>query len=156
MLAYRLVRAPYLATPLDGEGARLYGSRWTRPGWRVVYLADHPGTAIVETLVHLATPALAPPDYHLVTVEVPDDLVAAALEIDAATLPTNWRDVNSEACLDAGAAWLTATSHPAVCRAPSAVVPDSRNLLLDVTHAAAVAAHVVAQHTFSFDPRLLP
>lgn len=155
MVFYRLIRARYLATPLDGEGARIYGARWNPPGHRVVYLADHPATAIVETLVHLANPALAPTDYHLLTVEVPESLVASAHTIDASALPADWRDVNNAECQETGLRWLSAVSHTVVCRVPSAAVPGAHNLLVDPGHRDAELIRVVHRERFQFDPRLV-
>lgn len=156
MLTYRLARQQHLASPLDGEGARRWGGRWNRPGHRLVYLADHPATAILETVVHLTDPTLAPTDYFLLTVDVPDATVIVADRIDPDTLPPDWREEGSVACQRAGHAWLGGVPHAAVCWAPSAVIPGERNLLLDPEHAEAGAVRVITQQPFVFDPRLLP
>lgn len=156
MLTYRLARQQHLASPLDGEGARRWGGRWNRPGHRVVYLADHPSTAILETLVHIADPTLAPTDYFLLTVDVPDSMMILAGRIDQDTLPPDWREEGNVACLAAGHTWLGGIPHVAVCWAPSAVVPEAANLLLDPEHPEARAVRVVKQQPFVFGPRLLP
>lgn len=99
---------------------------------------------------------MAPTDYHLLTIDIPDALVAGAFEIDEATLPATWREENSMACQLAGMRWLTAIPHAVICRTPSAVMPGARNMLVDAAHAGAAAVRVAGQHLFSFDPRLLP
>ena len=38
---------------LSGEGGRKAGARWHTAGSRIVYLAESPMAALVETLVHL-------------------------------------------------------------------------------------------------------
>jgi RES domain-containing protein len=38
---------------LNGEGGRKAGARWHTAGSRIVYLAESPMAALVETLVHL-------------------------------------------------------------------------------------------------------
>ena len=38
---------------LSGEGGRRAAGRWSHQGRRVVYLAEHPALAMLETLVHL-------------------------------------------------------------------------------------------------------
>ena len=155
MWAYRLARQQHVASSLDGEGARLWGGRWNVPGHRLVYLADHPATAILETLVHLTDPTLMPTDYVLLTVDVPDATVIVADRIDPDTLPPDWREGSSVACQRAGHAWLDGVAHAAACWAPSAVVPGASNLLLDPEHAGAGTVRVIARQPFIFDPRLL-
>lgn len=59
---------------LDGEGARLYGGRWNSPGRPMVYTAANPSLVALEMLVHLdLPPELAPSDYRLLSIRVPDD-----------------------------------------------------------------------------------
>src|ERR1019366_10021914 len=38
---YRIVREPYSKSPLDGEGSYRFGGRWSSPGTRLAYTAEH-------------------------------------------------------------------------------------------------------------------
>ena len=51
--AWRLVKARYSDKALSGEGARLYGGRWSSPGIAVIYAAESVALATLEMLVHL-------------------------------------------------------------------------------------------------------
>ena len=45
---WRMLRIRYFRDPLSGEGARLYGGRWNRPGCPALYMARTHATAIAE------------------------------------------------------------------------------------------------------------
>ncbi|MBK8348315.1 MAG: RES family NAD+ phosphorylase [Saprospiraceae bacterium] len=51
MEVYRITREKY-AADLTGEGARLYGGRWNRPGVAALYTSEARSLAILELLVH--------------------------------------------------------------------------------------------------------
>lgn len=53
MRAYRLVKARYADTALDGSGAKAHGGRWNSKGVRMVYASDGIALAALELLVHL-------------------------------------------------------------------------------------------------------
>ncbi len=140
MRLWRLCRRPF--ADLSGEGARLHGGRWNSPGRPVVYLAAEPSLAVLEVRVHLDLPLdLMPPDYVLLTVEVPDALAVERLE----QAPDDARV--------AGDAWLD-QGRTALLSVPSVIVPEARNLLLNPRHADAGRVRVAAMRPFGFDPRL--
>lgn len=140
MRLWRLCRRPF--ADLSGEGARLHGGRWNSPGRPVVYLAAEPSLAVLEVRVHLDLPLdLMPPDYVLLTVEVPDTLAVEQL----AQAPDDARA--------AGDGWLD-QGRTALLSVPSVIVPEARNLLLNPRHADAGRVRVAAVRPFGFDPRL--
>ncbi len=66
---------------LDGNGGKKSGARWHSMGRRIVYLADSPMAALVETLVHLDIDSEDTPDsYILLNVAVPKGLRIKSLE----------------------------------------------------------------------------
>ncbi|MFZ2009524.1 MAG: RES family NAD+ phosphorylase, partial [Candidatus Sulfotelmatobacter sp.] len=85
---YRVLRKLYARSPLDGEGAYLYGGRWSSPGTRLAYTSEHQSLAMLEYFVHL-DPDDAPPDLVLVTAELPNDLPSKV--IAPHELPSSWR-----------------------------------------------------------------
>src|SRR6266850_7771507 len=75
---------------LSGDGGLHASGRWHSRGQRIVYLADHPASALVEVMVHLEIDAEdLPTHYQLLGVEVPDGISITTL--DAGELPVDWR-----------------------------------------------------------------
>ncbi|MCB1885232.1 MAG: RES family NAD+ phosphorylase [Geminicoccaceae bacterium] len=139
MRGWRLCRAPF--ADLSGEGARLYGGRWNGPGRPLVYAARDAALAVLEVRVHLdLPPELLPDDYVLLEVDL-EGLDAERIEgtpDDPAAFGDRWLDEARAPLLDV----------------PSAIVPESRNLLLNPVHAEAGRARIVGRRAFAFDRRL--
>ncbi len=55
--AWRIVKKKFADHAFDGEGSRLYGSRWTSPGLPVSFAAESLSLAVLEVLVHLQSSA---------------------------------------------------------------------------------------------------
>jgi RES domain-containing protein len=73
---------------LSGIGGLRAAGRWHSQGKRIVYLADHSSSALLEMLVHMDRD-LIPPTYQLLRVVVPSDLTIEV--VDADELSVNWR-----------------------------------------------------------------
>lgn len=154
MIAWRLAKRVHASAPLDGEGARLWGGRWNSPGQPLVYLGPSPAAVALEVLVHLVDVNFAPTDYVLIEVEIPDAVVRRATVVGAGELPKDWQSAGNAACVERGDAWLAARGHPAVCRVPSAVTPETECLLLDPSHRDAKRVKVRSVREWRFDGRL--
>lgn len=76
------------ATP-DGEGARLFGGRWNRPGIAVVYTSATLSLATLEYLVNIDSD-LFPENLVALSADIPSDLEIRSVAI--ADLPANWRE----------------------------------------------------------------
>ncbi|MGH7535623.1 MAG: RES family NAD+ phosphorylase [Gemmatimonadales bacterium] len=149
--AWRIVKAQHAAGAFSGEGARLYGGRWTSRGRRAVYASSSAALAILEMLVHLEAPALLPA-YVLIPVGIPDDVIQ---RLDPAALPPDWREYPAPARLqEMGDAWLDAGVTPAL-QVPSAIVPAEFNFLLNPAHPEFARILIGAPRPYTFDPRLL-
>src|SRR5437867_964460 len=89
---------------LSGDGGLLAAGRWYSRGRRVVYLADHPASALVEVLVHLEIdPEDMPDSYQLLAIDIPDDIVSE--EIKSERLSGRWWE-NSGTTRTLGDDWL--------------------------------------------------
>jgi RES domain-containing protein len=139
MRVWRVCRRPF--ADLSGEGARLYGGRWNSPGRSMVYAAESAALAVLEVRVHLDLDwRVLPDDYVLMAIET-DDLVAETL----AEAPADPRAAGDE--------WL-ASGRSALLRAPSFIVPESANVLVNPTHRDAARLAVASIRPFAFDARL--
>jgi RES domain-containing protein len=149
MRVWRIARECY--APLDGEGARRVGGRWNSPGRPVVYAARAASLAVLEVLAW-TDPDDVPDDLRLFEIEVPDDADIESVEISS--LPADWTEPGSPACIAAGDRWL-ATGNSLALAVPSAVLPEERNLLINPRHPDAVRVYAADSRPFTFDIRLL-
>ena len=148
---WRIVRRKRAAGAFSGEGARLYGGRWSSPGVRVVYVSDHQSTAVLEMLVH-AFPAAVDEKYKAFHLEWPDELTER-FRLDA--LPSGWRaSPPSEVTMRIGDTWVRERRSP-VLALPSAVTPANTNYLLNPGHADFGRIKIAPPIDFELDPRLL-
>jgi RES domain-containing protein len=148
---FRVLRKTYARSPLDGEGAYLYGGRWSSPGTRLAYTSEHQSLAMLEYFVHLDADD-APPDLVLVTAELPDDLPAKVIAVDE--LPAQWRRSPAPAELARiGDEFVTQAKH-CVLVVPSALAPHENNWLLNPQHRDFRKVVVTAIEPLSYDPRM--
>jgi RES domain-containing protein len=135
---------------LDGNGGKKSGARWHSVGNRIVYLADSPMAAIVETLVHLDVDREDSPDFYtLLKVSVPDGLNVQSL--DPAS-ENEWKQ-NLELTRRMGDEWL-ASLKTVLARVPSVIAPRTWNYLLNPEHAGASQVQIAEVIKERFDNRL--
>lgn len=115
---------------------------------RVVYLADHPASALIEILVHTDVD-LIPDSYQLLRVRLPADFTIGEIEDG---LPDEWKEHQSDTQA-IGDRWLDGLSS-ATLRVPSAVIPKSFNYLLNPDHPDAGGLVITDIISAPFDPRL--
>jgi RES domain-containing protein len=133
---------------LDGEGGLIVSGRWHSRGRRVVYAAEHPALAILETLVHLEIDPAAPPKGHFlfeIDLPVPPKPAVAKVPLSAFDDPAATRAI--------GDRWLAAAKSMAL-RVPSAAAPRAFNYVLNPAHPGFARARIVARTPEPFDPRL--
>src|ERR1035437_2377555 len=135
---------------LSGEGGRKADARWHTAGSKVVYFAESPMAARVETLVHLDVDSEDTPDFYtLLRISVPDDLAIQLLDPPAAT---EWKQ-DLELTRRLGDAWLAALETP-LARVPSAIAPHTWNYLLNPDHPDAKQVQIAEVIKERFDNRL--
>lgn len=152
MVVWRLT-APAFAEVLTGEGNRIVGARWNSPGRGVVYTSAHLSLAVLETYVHLAPQQRDRlPDFAAVRIGVPDDAgrtQVSAKEMQALMAATD----QQSACLRIGDRWL-GSGADLILSAPSAIVPEEQNIMLNPAHPRMREVRIVSTRRFRFDPRL--
>jgi RES domain-containing protein len=148
---YRVLRKAFARAPLDGEGAYLYGGRWSSAGTRLAYTSEHQSLAMLEYFVHLDADD-APSDLVLVTAEVPNDLPKERVEVDE--LPSHWRRSPAPAELARIGDEFVRKAERCVLIVPSALAPHENNWLLNPQHASFHGIVVSEIEPLSYDPRM--
>ena len=146
-----MLRKAFARTPFDGQGAYLYGGRWSSPGTRLAYTSEHQSLAMLEFFVHLDADD-APPDLVLVTAEIPDDLPKERIEVKE--LPSHWRGSPAPAELARVGDEFARKSEQCALIVPSALAPHENNWLLNPQHASFRRVIVSSTEPLSYDPRM--
>jgi RES domain-containing protein len=135
---------------LSGEGGLLYSARWHTIGRRIVYLAESPPGALIETLVHAELNHKDwPRFYDLMQVATRDNVQMESLAVP----PTDeWRRSDHITRM-LGDAWLLSGA-TALARVPSAILPDTWNVLLNPRHPEAAQVAIVKVTRVDYDLRL--
>lgn len=137
---------------LAGEGGRRASGRWHSRGKRVVYCTDSPASALLEILVHFEIDvADLPARYRLLKISVPDGVHVE--RVSPSDLPSNWIE-NTAATRAMGDAWLTRAA-TALLAVPSAIVPETSNVLVNPAHPDATRLRIVQTTSHVIDPRLV-
>jgi len=147
---YRIVRKPYSRTPLDGEGPYRFGGRWSSPGTRVAYLAEHLSLAMIEYFVHIEA-SDPPKDLVVVAADIPDTVSRVVLT--PRTLPPNWRQVPAPPSLATIGDSFVAERKSAILVLPSALVPSESNWLVNPLHPEFAEIRMQPAEPFHYDAR---
>jgi RES domain-containing protein len=135
---------------LSGAGGLNSGARWHSKGRRIVYLADHPSSALLEMLVHMDRD-LVPATYQLLRIVIPADIAIETIGGDE--LSADWR-TETMASRQVGDRWLDRSSS-ALLQVPSAISQQGHNFLLNPAHPDAAKIAVAEIVHAPFDPRLI-
>ena len=133
---------------LSGEGGLRVPGRWHFRGAPIVYLAETPAGALLESCVHTSANDV-PPHYTLLELEAE----SASLEmLDTSMLPQDWIE-RVEVTREIGSAWVR-SRRSALLRVPSALAPATFNVLLNPLHPDTAQIRVAASYKYPFDPRI--
>jgi RES domain-containing protein len=132
---------------LDGEGGMFASGRWHKAKRRIVYMSDHPASALLELLVHLG-PDSQPKSCQLLKINLPDGINIHK----TANLPKDWQNHSSVTRI-IGSQWLD-NCHSAVFKVPSAIVPEASNFLLNPVHSEAIHIKIETVQIIPLDARL--
>ena len=149
MRIYRLTKQAYAGDAFRGSRGR---GRWHPSGIPMVYAADAPATALLETLVHTERLALLTMPYAVITIML--DEARHLLRLPADVLPADWQAWPWPASTqELGSYWFT-TRASVVLEVPSAVVPFQRNYLINIRHPDFAELEMEPAVPFPIDPRL--
>jgi RES domain-containing protein len=148
---FRVLRAAYARTPFDGEGAYLYGGRWSSPGTRVVYASEHQSLAMLEYFVHLDHED-APADLVLATADIPNGVSRARRE--SGDLLASWRETPAPPGLAEIGDDFVKKAATCVLLLPSALAVHEYNWLINPQHPEFRQITVHAAEPLRYDPRM--
>ena len=118
----------------------------------MVYAADTPALALLETMVHLEDGTLLSNDYSVIPIGMGLDLME---ELEAEDLPSDWsRWPWPTTTQSLGTSWFV-EQRSAVLRVPSAVVPRQFNYLLNPGHPEFSRLEIGPPELFPVDLRLV-
>ena len=141
-------------TDLSGIGGVRAAGRWHSQGRRIVYLADHPSSALLEMLVHMDRD-LIPPTYQLLRIDIPPGMTIETVmtgDLAGDLAGSWWNDMT--ASREIGDRWLD-QSTSALLQVPSAISAQGQNFLLNPAHPDAAKVIVAEIFHAPFDARLL-
>lgn len=133
---------------LSGRGGIFFAGRWHHAGVPVVYLAETPAGALLETCVHTSNNDV-PPSFTLLKIVAPDRTINT---IEPSKLKRGWT-ARVEVTRELGSAWLK-QARETLLRVPSALVPETFNYLLNPLRADARLFQIEESFVFPFDARL--
>ena len=137
---------------LEGRGGLLTPARWHTEGRRIVYLAESAAGALLEALVHLElVSSRLPSAYKLLKIELSDR--ASIKTVSATELTEDWT-ANETVTRALGDAWLAVRKTP-LLRVPSALVPETYNVLFNPAHPDSAVAKILWHREYPWDKRLL-
>ncbi len=147
---WRICAVEHAAGAFSGEGARLYGGRWTAPGLPAVYCSETRALAALEILAQVDDRRrLADRAWVCLDATLPEDLLEKP-----ARVPDSWRRYpHTQETQAFGTAWLQSARSVAL-RLPSALVPGEFNYLLNPAHPQFAKVRIGKPEPFSLDPRL--
>lgn len=147
--AYRVVKARHARTAFTGEGARLAGGRWNRPGEAVVYTSASLALAAIETFIHLGEAGLHIRFVYF-RVEIPEEAPMQRCRRP----PPGWRaEPPGAPSVRYGSRWVRA-ARTAVLEVPSVIIPSEKNYLLNPRHPDFARLRIGRPAPFVFDPRM--
>ncbi len=148
MIVYRLAKKEYVRD-LTGTGGLFGAGRWHEKGTRILYTA---GSFSLAKLEVLANTKIIPKNYHLILIEIPDDIRHKELSI--ADLPSNWNSFPHPKELVAFTGQWIKENKFLVMRVPSVHSPFEWNYLINPLHPEAGRLKIIENFAHEFDPRL--
>jgi RES domain-containing protein len=136
---------------LDGVGGLYVSGRWHTKGHPVIYCTLNPATVLLETLVHIEIDSEDRPErFQVFKIEGSDSL--SIEKVEAASLTAKWPE-DTSITQTIGDHWL-GEGRSLLLQVPSAVVPETWNVLVNPQHAEANRLKITATCEHAFDVRL--
>ena len=147
---YRISRNKY-KDDLSGEGARLYGGRWNKPGVAALYTSEARSLALLELIVHFNSAAALKMDYVFITLGIEEEHI---YNVELKDLPKDILSFNNTKLWDITDDLFYKKDIFAM-RVPSVLVPQEFNVILNPNHKLVDIMKVVEVEAAILDDRLV-
>jgi RES domain-containing protein len=151
MILYRFSRKEW-GGDLSGRGAERFGGRWNSKGVPVIYCSESRALAMTEIIAY-TPPGLIPEGYVLNILETPDD-PRLLYTISPEGLPPDWNRYPHGPDTKAIGDGLLKSGEYLLIKAPSALVQDEHNFLINPLHEQFSTVKVLEVLPFNFNERL--
>ncbi|MEO8820426.1 MAG: RES family NAD+ phosphorylase [Ginsengibacter sp.] len=131
MELYRITQEQF-ADDLSGNGSRLFGGRWNSEGLFALYTSMTRSMALLETLAHTPAKMLDSKNYQLITLSVPDNLVAE--EILLSSLPGFWDAPDTRPFTKALGDKFLRNKTSLLLAVPCVLMPEEINYVINPMH----------------------
>ena len=144
---YRISKCVHI-DDLKGTGAAAYAGRWHSKGTYILYTANSPSLALLESVVHMAAIPLL--DYCMICLEIPSEKI---VKVEIKDLPTNWYTNPAPGVLGAIGDNFIRKNEYLGLEIPSAIMAEETNILLNPNHPDFLKVKVNYRRTIPIDKR---
>lgn len=140
------------AQDISGNGARLFGGRWNTEGLFAVYASSTRSLALLETLAHTPAKMLDTKNYQLITLQIPDNIIAEEILIE--NLPVGWDEPDTRPVTKQWGDQFLRNKKSLLLAVPSVLVPEEINYVLNPLHTSMRRVKITNKRRINFDKRL--
>jgi RES domain-containing protein len=130
MELHRISKEKYISD-LSGEGAKIYGGRWNKPGTAALYTSQHRSLALLELLVHFTSKKALRNHYSFISLEIPEKEI---INIGMDEIPHDFHRTNNRELWELTEHYFFKKNVLAL-KVPSMLVKNEFNVILNPTHA---------------------
>ncbi|HEY5464952.1 MAG TPA: RES family NAD+ phosphorylase [Hanamia sp.] len=151
MELYRITQEKF-ADDLTGNGSRLFGGRWNSEGFFALYTSVTRSMALLETLAHTPAKMLNANNYQLITLLVPDSIMAE--EILLSSLPDGWDAPDTRPVTKRLGNKFLHDRKGLMLTVPCVLMPEESNYVLNPLHKDMRKVKIVHKRRIDFDKRI--
>ena len=151
MELYRISQE-HFADDLSGNGSRLFGGRWNSEGFFALYTSVTRSMALLETLAHIPAKMLDTKNYQMITLSVPDNLLAE--EILLSSLPDFWDAPDTRPFTKRLGDKFLSDRPSLLLSVPCVMMPEEINYVLNPLHKDMKKVKIIHKRRIHFDNRV--
>lgn len=150
MEVYRISKEKYIRD-LSGQGAKIHGGRWNRPGVAALYTSSHRSLALLELIVHFESVDAIQHTFSFARISVPDTSI---ISIDIDFQEEYYETFNNDKLWSLTDYYFFELGLLGIW-VPSIIIPQEKNLILNTTHEDFRSVKIESTESVKLDPRLV-